>query len=206
MIEDDVLVALSPILNSAPEERGQTPELILAPGFVRMVVALRAIETPAEEDPDLFGHGFAGRADYVIGRKCRVDHRSPALSVAHSHLIVWLVRGDARPDPLAVHGAPLRLDAVRENGHAEDVFEPEGPVVRRTPASRSVCRSVSRVFGILAGEELAYAVGGRQCSRQIETNPPEELGISGQVAGLNSKPTELFEDELIDVIVRRRPV
>src|SRR4051794_523028 len=43
------------------EERGQPPELILAPGLERMVVALGAFQAHAAEDPHLLRHDLLWR-------------------------------------------------------------------------------------------------------------------------------------------------
>ena len=67
VVEDDVLAAGIAHLEEAAEEGGKAPELILAPGFIGVVVALGAFEATAEEDADLFGHGLFGGADDVVG-------------------------------------------------------------------------------------------------------------------------------------------
>ncbi len=61
MIEHD-----RPHLEHAGEESGHAPELILAPVFVRMIVALCAIETAAEEYPDFFRHHVGRRTDLIV--------------------------------------------------------------------------------------------------------------------------------------------
>src|SRR6202034_4880597 len=43
------------------EESRQAPELILCPVLIRVVMALRAIQTKAQKDAHLFRHDFRGR-------------------------------------------------------------------------------------------------------------------------------------------------
>ena len=113
MVEYDVFIALVAHLEEASEEGRHAPELILAPCLVRMVVALGAIEPAAEKHAHLFRHGFARRTDHVVGKEVAagsvVALRDEPLA---RHAVIWLVRGDALSDPLAVHLAPFRLDAI----------------------------------------------------------------------------------------------
>src|SRR6266852_96933 len=65
-----------------PEEGSHAPELILAPGLERMVVALSAIQPASHEDAELFGHlglRVLGVESEVVPRWAVVTLRREAL-------------------------------------------------------------------------------------------------------------------------------
>src|SRR5262249_39947515 len=163
VVEDHVLVTGVPHFEHAAEEGGQAPELILAPGLIWMVVALRAIEPAAEEHADLFGHSLAGRSDHIVGKEVTrgtvVARGRQALA---SDLVVGLVGRDILADPLGVHTAPLGPYAVREDGHTEDVVETEGPVVDELGRADERVDQLFPLLRIAAGEKLTNATGRRK--------------------------------------------
>src|SRR5580704_6972040 len=68
MIEYDVFEARIAELELATEESRKTPELILAPVFVRVIMTLRTIEAAPQKDSYLLGHSFRRRRDHVVGK------------------------------------------------------------------------------------------------------------------------------------------
>src|SRR4051794_39488402 len=130
MLENDVLISGVAHLERAPEEGSQTPKLILAPGLVRVIVTLRAIEPAAKKNPDFLSHRFTRRANNVVRQKMA---RRAVVALGReplaSNLVVRLIAGDVVPHPVGIHLAPLRPDAIREDGHPENIVEAESPVI-----------------------------------------------------------------------------
>src|SRR5438876_1806779 len=179
VIEDHILVAGVPHLEHAPEEGSQTPKLVLAPALVRMVVALSAIESAAQEHANFLSHRLAGRADDIVGEEvpggtivacCR-----QALA---SYLVVGFVGGDVLPDPVGVHAAPLGSDAIRKHSHTEYVVEPESPVVNELGRSDKRVNQLFALLRIPVGEKFTNTVGRRKLTGQIETKAAQKFAVA----------------------------
>src|SRR5205823_203351 len=87
-----------------PAEKGRhSPELVLAPGFVGVIVTLGAIQTATQEHPDLLGHDALGttqiRAVVIMTARTVEALRCNPLA---GHLIVGLISSDALPNPFPV--------------------------------------------------------------------------------------------------------
>src|SRR5258707_1350171 len=85
-------------LRETAKERRHPPVLILAPRFVWMVVALRAIQTPSEKNTHLFGHGVLHRT-YIGARP--VVPRGTVESLAGDALSRYFVIGAIALDEVA---------------------------------------------------------------------------------------------------------
>src|SRR4051794_27088037 len=88
--------------------RSHSPELVLTPVFVRMIVTLRAIESPSHEDSNLFSHCVAGAPDLVVWQempRCRAVplRRNTFLG----DLIVRTICLNIGADPLPIFFTPL---------------------------------------------------------------------------------------------------
>src|SRR5258708_6050045 len=95
-----------------------------------MVMALRAIQTPAEKNTHLLGAHLGSGGNDSIGQvmpgRAMVTLGSYALA---RDLVVWFVRRNAVPQPLRIHLAPLHTPAVSRNGNTEQIGETKGPVI-----------------------------------------------------------------------------
>jgi hypothetical protein len=185
----------------AAEEGGHAPELVLAPVFVGVVVALGAIEAAAEEDADLFRHDVGRGADLVVGDEVAgggaVTFGGEAFA---GDFVVGAIGGDVIADPLPVFLAELGGEAVGEDGDAEDVGEAERPVIGEFRGGDEGVDEFLAFLGVAEGQEFADAFGGREGAGEVETDAAEELGVGGDVGGEDVDFAELGEDGVVDEI------
>ena len=148
------------------KEGRHAPELVLAPVFVGVVVALRAIEAASHEDADLFGHGFVRRSDLVVGQEM-ARRRLVALDgdALARDLVVGAVVFDIGANPLPVFRHPLGRQAVAEDGDAEEVGEAEGPVVDELGRCDQRIDDLLALLRIAAGQEFADALRAGEARR-----------------------------------------
>jgi hypothetical protein len=202
VIEDDVLVAGVAHFEHTAEEGGEAPELILAPGFIGMVVALGAFEATAEEDADLFGHGLFGGADDVVGQEVA---RGAVVALGREafpgHTVIGLILGDGLADPFAVHLAPLGVDPVGEEGDAEEVLETEGPIVGELGGGDESVDDAFALLGVGAFDELGDAGGRREGAGEVEADAAEELGVGRESGRNDAEAAELIEDVFVDEVI-----
>ena len=169
----------------AREEGRHAPELVLAPVFVGVVVALRAIEAASHEDADLFGHGFvrafrpgctAGNgATAACSPRPRCARARPRRTGGCSRC--WRESTPSIPPSTWATGRcrKWRRGRDRRSGRSSS---------RRTPAMRSAHRSPSRVFadrgwpGIRARAAAAGStpVRSRQTRRRNSESPARSDG------------------------------
>src|SRR5258706_509662 len=91
-------------ISQAPKKNKESPELVLAPSFIRMVVTLGAVQPTAQEDSNFLGHHVLRTTQVrtTIPMATRAVISLPRNSLP-GHLIVWLVGGDVVPYPLPIH-------------------------------------------------------------------------------------------------------
>jgi hypothetical protein len=168
----------------AGEEGAELVVLVLRPLFERVVVALVAVETDAEERlADVLGHlpGLFQRP-VVVNRGIRQAAPLRGDELA-DELVVRLVRRDRLADPLAVR--PDRLVAQRLGVALEQVgplVGPEGDVIPTAD------QAIHQLLPLLAARGAVFQEGAGLLGRgddasQVEVDPAEELGIRALVAG-----------------------
>ena len=189
----------------AAEEGRHSPELVLAPSLERMVVTLRAVQPPSEEDANFLGNfalGIARIADLKIVRR-RASETLGGDTLARNPVVGFVPR-DAVPEPLPVQADGLHV-RVGVTGNPEDVREPEGPVLHIFGGIEKSLDQLLSLVTVLAGEEFARARGRWECARHIQTQAPQKLRVGRQLGRENVELSQFREDVVVDEVIPRDP-
>ena len=136
IVHDDVVGGRARVDVSHPGqltvEGGHAPELVLTPGLVGVVVALGAVQPPAQKDPHLLAHHVLGRGQISPDEIVVQGRTAVALSrdTLAGHLVVGLVAGNPVPNPFPVEAAVLGK-SLHRLADPEEIGKPEGPMVQK---------------------------------------------------------------------------
>ena len=118
-------------------------------------------------------------------------------------MVVGLVDGDALPQPL-----PVELGVLAQLGGAavpaEDLPVPEEEKLLELGRIQKDLDDPVALVGVGGSQELADPVGRRQGPGQVQADPPQKLGIAGELRGNDVEFLQLGEDVPVDEVVFRR--
>ncbi len=121
----------------------------------------------------------------------------PAVALAGhpfpGHLVVGFVAGQAFPDPALVD-VGIAID------HPEEVGEAEGPVVHEFGRVQQPLDQFLPLQRIPVGQEFAHALGGRQRTREVQADPPQEGGVAREARWNDVQFSQPVENQVVDEI------
>ena len=186
------------------EECGQTPELVLTPRFVGVVVALGTVQAPSQEDPELLGHGVLGPGDDTVLQEMA---RGAVVALGRDpfpgHLVEGFVGGHRIPDPLPVDVAVLGHSGG-DVTDSEQVGQPEGPIVGELQRLQEDAHQFLPLVRVPAGQKLPNPMGRGQGPGQVEADAPEKLGVAGALRRLQMEFAQFGQDMIVDVVAGQK--
>src|SRR5262249_17347395 len=108
--------------------------------------------------------------------------------------------GDVVPHPVGVHLAPLRPNAIREDGYAENIVKAKGPIVYELGRSYQSVDQLFPLLRIAAGQKLTNPFGRRKSAGQIETHEAQKFVVAREGGRLDAKTPEFVKNEAVDEV------
>ena len=176
--------------------------IVLRPAIKWMIVALRTLETGAEEQlrrGNRARHGIAV-GPIIIRRRIEIAAAAPANQFTHE-LIHRLVARDALTNPLVkgLHAFPIQnlllvLQQIRPFHR---------PKIGELGTFEQLIHEPRALALASVGDKGTSFVSRRQLSQQIEKRPPHKLVVGAQPRGIHPQRLKFGKDLIIDEIVGR---